>query len=156
MNVRHIVAAALLCWGTAALAESIAPDKLAKIQAEQGAAQDRIRIKYGNRKPSEMERDERRQMLEDERKAAQEVLDKHGVTAKDYARASSRLSRDDQARVQAESKALQQKETKSPSGGDGEVTIEYGTTGDDDGVSESRSSSKGSRSKSKSSKRRRR
>ena len=162
MNVRRIALVALLSWGTAALADTPSPEKLARIQAEQSAAQERIRIKYGNRKSTEMDREERRQLLEDERAAALQVLDKHGVTAKEFARASSRMSRDDQSRVTVERKSLEQKQPEKPEkpsagGGGGEVAIEYGNGGDADEASTSRGSSKGSKSKGgKSSKQRRR
>jgi hypothetical protein len=161
MNVRHI-AAALLLWGTAAHAGDLSPEQVARIRAEQQAADERVRLAHEGRKPSEMDTEQRRQFLEDQRRANQEVLDKHGVTAKEFARASSRMSREEMGRADAEGRALKErKATEKPSSGGGapEVKIEYSKNGGDadlDDDDEAPAAAPKKKKAKKSSKRRRR
>jgi len=162
MNVRHI-AAALLLWGTAAHAGDLSPEQVARIRAEQQAADERVRIAHDGRKPSEMSSEQRKQFLEDQRRANQEVLDKHGVTAKEFARASSRMSREDLGRADAESRALKEKKTvekpsSSSGGGAQEVKIEYSKNGGDADLDDDEAPAAAPKKKKakKSSKRRRR
>src|SRR5206468_1374293 len=100
-----------------AWAEELTPELVARINAEQKTAVDAVNKKHGNRKPSQMDQDERSQVIAETAAAQQGVLDKHGVSAKDFARYEAKLSLDDRKRQQAEEKRIkdekQAKEAKS-------------------------------------------
>lgn len=151
MNVRRI-AAALLLWGAAAHAEELSPEQVGKIQQQEQEALDKVNAAHGNKKAADMDRDERRQFMEEQRQASKEVLEKNGVSAKDYARASSTMSRDDRERAgaaKASAKAESEKKANVKEAGAKEPTIEYGipkeekgkSKGDDGEVTSSKKSS---------------
>jgi len=157
MRLRRL-SAALLLLGASTFAEEVPPETLGRIQAEQRQAEQDIAASHGNRKPSEMDREERRQVMEEQKKANNAVLEKYGVSAKDYAHASSRLSREDRAQVEASEKraaAEKRAEQGKAAGAPGEVAIEYGKGAEagkgDKGKGKGKGESSPSKSKSKSS-----
>lgn len=135
MNVRSLSAAALLLCGAAAHAGDLSPEQVAKIQADEQEAQQKVSAAHGNRSPAEMDPDERKQMAAEQRKASQEVMEKNGVSAKDFARASATMSREERDRANAARDALKADaekkaaaKTAAPASG---PTIEYGIPKED-------------------------
>lgn len=90
--------------------EPLAPERAAAIEREQQKAQAGVTAKYGNKKPSELSQDERRQMIRDQADADRKVLEKNGVDAKTWARAQLKQDRARYAEGQQAQKALAAKE----------------------------------------------
>ncbi|MFZ5443435.1 MAG: hypothetical protein ACOZQL_25735 [Myxococcota bacterium] len=90
--------------------EPMPVEKSAAITREQEKAQAEVSAKYGNKKSSELSQDERRQMIREQIEADKKVLDKYGVSAKDWARESIRKDRDQYASQKQAEKALAEKE----------------------------------------------
>ncbi len=124
--------------------DDLTPQNIAKIQAEQAKANAEIEKKYGNRKPSDLSNDERKSMQKEKAAAEREVLDKHGTDSKSFARAGSKMSREDQAAADAAAKDLAKKDAAEPAaevkkGGKKEIVIEKNgkaAPGPDDGANE--------------------
>ena len=110
------------------LTQSPSPEDIAKIESEQGKATAEVDKKYGNRKPSEMSNDERKQMMKDKADAERAVLDKHGVDGKDFARTSTKQTKEDRAATNAAAEAIKKKDADAAkSDGKGkEVVIDKG------------------------------
>lgn len=114
------------------LAEELDPEKVARIRREEKAALAEVDKQHGNKKPSEMSNAERREVIEEQEAAVARVLEKHGVTAKDYLRYTTRMGREDNAAVaeamerqEAEEKARKEAEARKKAGS-GEVVIQQG------------------------------
>ncbi len=84
----------------------LTPEKVAEIRRDEAQALSKVSEEYGNRKPSEMSTEERREAVGKEREASSAVLEKHGVSAKDFARYEARMSPADNARAKAEEQRL--------------------------------------------------
>ncbi|WP_223645017.1 hypothetical protein [Corallococcus sp. EGB] len=129
-----MLAASSLVLATPALAEEegLTPEKVAAIQRDEAAAQAKVDAEHGNRKPSEMSNAERGQAIRDQQKEAAKVLEKHGVSAKEYATFTARMTPDDNQRAANEAKRLDDKEKAEKEAeakkrkGDGEVHIQQG------------------------------
>jgi hypothetical protein len=93
-----------------AVAEDLPPEKIAAIQRDERAAQARVSAAHGNRKPSELSNEERRQLIQEQQAAGQEVLKKHGVSDKDYSRQVTQLGREELAAVAQAEKKLEAEE----------------------------------------------
>lgn len=102
----------LLTIAVAALlyADDLNPQTAAVISREQGQAQAKVSEKYGNKKSSELSPDERREMIKDQAAAEQEVLAKHGVDRRDWARYEMKQGRADRESQQQAEKALADKD----------------------------------------------
>lgn len=102
----------LLTVAVAALlyADELNPQTAAAIAREQAKAQAKVGEKYGNRKSSELSTDERRQMIKDQAAAEKEVLDKHGLDPRDWARYEARQGRAEREAQQQAEKALADQE----------------------------------------------
>jgi hypothetical protein len=119
---------------TVALAAELTPERVAEIKRDEQKALDKVNESHGNKKYSQMSNAERRQVAKEQEAATKEVLAKHGVDAKEYARYSAKLSRDDQGRVKTAEKAIETREakekadrdTKAKSEQDKGVVIEHG------------------------------
>ena len=129
-----MLAASSLLLAAPALAEDegLTPEKVAAIQRDEAAAQAKVNNEYGNRKPSEMSNAERGQAIRDQQSEAAKVMEKHGISAKEYATYTARMTPDDNQRVANETKRLDDKakaekeaEAKKRKG-DGEVHIQQG------------------------------
>ncbi|RKH04188.1 hypothetical protein [Corallococcus carmarthensis] len=130
-----MLAVSSLVLATPALAaeeEGLTPEKVAAIQRDEAAAQAKVNADFGNRKPSEMSNAERGQSIRDQQKESAKVMEKHGVSAKDYATFTARMTPEDNQRVANEAKRLDDKakadkeaEAKKRKG-DGEVHIQQG------------------------------
>ncbi len=93
--------------------EDLTPDRLATIQHDEQKAMDKVSKEHGNRTPFEMSPEERREVMEKQAAAKQQVLRKHGVELKDYVVRSSKLSREDRAEVESRRKALKEQDEAS-------------------------------------------
>lgn len=91
-------------------AEPIPADKAAKVERDYAKAQAKIDEKFGNRKLSEMSQEERRELTRERANAEAEVLDRHGIDAKQWARESIRRDRGEYADMQERVKELEAKE----------------------------------------------
>lgn len=129
--MRLLLAAALVV-PFAVRAEPPSPEDLAKIQYEQEKAAADVEKKYGDKKPSELSPEERRAMIKERAAAEREVLDKHGVDPKEYARAQAKQSVDDRARQRAAAEKLKKDGDAKPAQKKDEVIIERGHTPESD------------------------
>jgi hypothetical protein len=102
------VALALVSFG--AQADDLTPETVARIRREQDAADKKLAKAHGDKKHSEMSQDERREFIEEQRKARAEVLDKHGLNDKEYSRYEARQSKEDRLETSAADKRLADKE----------------------------------------------
>ncbi len=109
-----------------ALAGEIPPEQLARIRRDEKAAVERVNAAYGNKKSSELSTAERRQMIREQQEAHREVMNKHGVSEKDYARQLARMGPKQNARLAAEEKTLEEKAAKGGEKEPGEIQIQYG------------------------------
>lgn len=114
-----LVASWLAVPGLALAEEELTPEKLAAIRRDEKAAQARVDSAYGNRKSSEMSNEERQQSTREQQAAGLGVMEKHGVSDKEYSRRMARLTPEerkavDQAekKLEAEEKAKRQAEQK--------------------------------------------
>ncbi|MBN9686579.1 MULTISPECIES: hypothetical protein [unclassified Corallococcus] len=129
-----MLAASSLVLATPALAEEegLSPEKVAAIQRDEAAAQAKVNEEFGNRKPSEMSNAERGESIRAQQKESAKVLEKHGVSAKEFATFTARMTPEDNQRAANEAKRLEDKakaekeaEAKKRKG-DGEVHIQQG------------------------------
>ncbi|RKG57442.1 hypothetical protein D7X30_18145 [Corallococcus sp. AB011P] len=134
-----MLAASSLLLATPALAEEegLTPEKVAAIQRDEAAAQAKVNEEFGNRKPSEMSNAERGQSIRAQQKEGAKVMEKHGVSAKEFATFTARMTPEDNQRVANEAKRLDDKakaekeaEAKKRKG-DGEVHIQQGFSDSD-------------------------
>jgi hypothetical protein len=93
--------------------QELTPEKIAAIRRDEQAAQAKVDATYSNRKPSEMSSEERQQAIRDQQAAGQDVMAKHGVSDKDYARRVARLSQEERDAVAREEKRLEEEEKKA-------------------------------------------
>ncbi|MBM4380417.1 MAG: hypothetical protein FJ086_14160 [Deltaproteobacteria bacterium] len=139
----------LLLAGSLAAAGDLSPAQKAKIQYEQQKALEEVQKKYGNRKPSELSNAERRAMAQEQAEADRKVLERNGVSHKDWAVSSVRMGRSEKSQVEAAGKELQaadeaaQKKKAGAAGSNGpsEVKIQRGFGNDMPAVMEDKGSS---------------
>jgi hypothetical protein len=86
----------------------LSPEKVAEIRRDESQAQTRVNEEFGNRKPSEMSNEERTQAIDKQQAASASVMEKHGVSAKDFARYEARMGPEGNARAKAEEKRLEE------------------------------------------------
>ncbi|WP_257462374.1 hypothetical protein [Archangium lipolyticum] len=114
------------------LAEDLTPEQMARIRRDEKAAMDKVNAAYGNKKPSELSTEERRQIIREQQEAARGVMEKHGVSAKDYARQTARMGPKGNEAVEAAEKGLEAKEkaaaaaAKTEGNGTEEIQIQQG------------------------------
>ncbi len=114
--------------------EPIAPEKAAVIQRDQSKAQAEVSAKYGNKKPTELSRDERKEMARDLADADKAVLDKAGVDPKQWARESIKRDRAGFEKNKELVKDLEDKDKaaaeakKKDAAGPKEITVQKGIT----------------------------
>lgn len=68
----------------------------------------KVGAEFGNRKPSEMSSEERAQAIDKQQEATSAVLEKHGVSAKDYARYEARMGPEANAQAKAVEQRLEE------------------------------------------------
>jgi hypothetical protein len=108
--LRLLVVASCLALPGVALAQEdaeLSPEKVAAIRRDEQQALSKVDAEYGNRKPSEMSQEERREAIQKQAAASASAMEKHGVSAKDYARYTARMTPEDNARAKAEEKRLE-------------------------------------------------
>jgi hypothetical protein len=86
-----------------------AATKSAQIELEQAEAQSAVDAKYGNKKPGELTASETRAKVRDQAAADRQVLEKNGLTPKEWARDSLKRSRAEFAEEKVALKALELK-----------------------------------------------
>lgn len=74
--------------------EALDAQRSASIEREQAKEVATVTQKYGNKKSSELPRDERAAMIRELAAAEKKVLEKYGVSAKDWAKAKQNRSRE--------------------------------------------------------------
>jgi hypothetical protein len=90
--------------------ERLTPEQIAAIRRDEQKAQEKVTEAYGHRKPSEMSTEERRQMIQDQQKAGLGVMEKHGVSDKEYSRQLARMGREERQAVNQAEKRLESQE----------------------------------------------
>ncbi len=93
--------------------EPLSAEQTAIIGHEQKQAQAEVHAKYGNKKSSELSADERRQMVKDQAAAEKQVLEKNGVSAKQWARESLQKDRAEFAQQKDLEKKLVEKDKQA-------------------------------------------
>ncbi|MER2564799.1 MAG: hypothetical protein ABTQ32_29000 [Myxococcaceae bacterium] len=118
-------------------ADEFDAERAASIEREQAKEAAAVTAKYGNRKSTELSRDERSEMIREQAAAQQKVLDKYGVSPKEWARAQMNRSREqaDQVRqatraLEAKEKAAAEKAQAEKTGGPKEIVIQRGISED--------------------------
>ncbi len=89
---------------------TVPPEKAAAIERDQEKAQQDVAAKYGNKKPSDLSPEERREMSHDQADADKRVLEKHNVEPKEWASSQSHRSRDEREAVKQEKVKQAEKE----------------------------------------------
>lgn len=141
--MRFFILASMLT-ALVAYADDLTPEKRAKLQRDQQKAAEAVNKKYGDKKPSEMSAEERKSLMKDKAAAEREVLEKAGVDPKDFARSTSKMSREEKANTDAAGKDLEAKEAaaakdaaaKKPAGKKEIVIEKNGKTSGDPEVNE--------------------
>ena len=132
--MRRLLLASLLTLWTTALAGELSTAEVAKIQTEQAAAAAAIDEKYqGKTSAADL-----KAMTREKAAAERAVLDSHGVSPGAFIKASTQLSRDERAELEAEKKALQarqeaakkDKNGKADGKADSKVVVEKGAGAD--------------------------
>jgi hypothetical protein len=90
------------------LALEMTPEVDAAIQHDRDKEFAAIDHAYGDRAPSQLTQDERREIIHQQQDAEQRVLDEHGADAKTVARYEAKMSLRDRAVYQAELYRLEQ------------------------------------------------
>lgn len=108
-----------LLSSSAALAGDVSPETAAKVMRERAKALEEVNKKHGNKKPSELSGDERRQMVRDQNEAAAKVLEENGVDPKDFARFEAKASKEERAAAAAQAAALDAKEADAKKAAEG-------------------------------------
>jgi hypothetical protein len=96
-----------LALASAASAQNLSPEQLARIRLDEKEAMKKIDDAHGGKKSSEMDTAERRQIIREQQEAIQAVRAQHGVSEKDYARQTARMGPKQNAEVAAQAKALE-------------------------------------------------
>ncbi|MBM7115527.1 hypothetical protein [Archangium primigenium] len=111
-----LMCSAWLATPLAVSAQNLSPEEIARIQLDEKAALKKIDAAHGGKKPSEMSNAERRQVIEEQQAARQAVMERHGVSDKDYARQTARMGPKQNEAVAAAQKQLeaQQKAAAAP------------------------------------------
>ncbi|QSQ14676.1 hypothetical protein [Myxococcus landrumensis] len=106
--ISMLVAALLVLPGVAGADDGgeLTPEKVAHIRRDEADALQKVDDEFGNRKSSEMSNEERGQAIRKTSAATASVLEKHGVTAKEYERYTARMGQEGNERAKAEGQRL--------------------------------------------------
>lgn len=107
------VLAALLSVALASPAlagEELTPEKVGAIQYDEEKALGKVDQQHGNKSVVDMSPEERHEVIEEKQAAKREVVEKHGVEMKDYVIRSSKMTTDEQQKVQETKQALKEKD----------------------------------------------
>ncbi len=129
---------AALTFALPAFADDLNPEKAALIERDTDKALKAVDKKYGNKKSSELSKDERKQVVEERAAAERSVLEKHNVEPKAFLSYTARQSREERAATKQAGEALEAKEkaaeaqkAKDEAVGPKEITIQRGGAGRD-------------------------
>lgn len=100
--------AVAVCLGLAP--DEFDAERAATIEREQAKQTAAVGAKYGNKKSTELTSEERSQMIRDQQTAEKQVLEKYGVTAKEWGRAQMNRTREQAAQVKEATQTLEAKE----------------------------------------------
>ncbi|MFN7131880.1 MAG: hypothetical protein ACK4N5_07350 [Myxococcales bacterium] len=143
MRLKPLAFSAVLLASSAAYALDTA--KAGKLEAQMEERRAQIKKEYGDRDPSKMSKEERRSYAEKIEAANREVLQKNGISDKDYARQTARMGRGSMQEIEKakkeyqEKKAAEEKAKAEKGKGSGEIQVQRGfgdnrpVTLDDDG-----------------------
>ncbi|AKF86517.1 hypothetical protein SAMN05443572_105606 [Myxococcus fulvus] len=149
--ISMLIAALLVVPGGAGAQEGgeMTPEKVAHIRRDEAAAMKQVDEEFGNRKPSEMSNEERGQASRKQAAVTASVMEKHGVTAKEYERFTAKMGQEGNERAKAEAqrledqakaaaarqaaaaKASEEKEVSVQKGFDNENPVELESSGND-------------------------
>ncbi len=87
----------------------VTPQQAAAMQVEQAKQMEQVSKQFGNRKSSEMSPDERREMIRAQAEGEKKALEKTGLSAKEWARHSQSLSRENAKAVNEERQRIDAK-----------------------------------------------
>ena len=116
--------------------EATTPEKSAVIEREQQKAEAAVSAKYGNKKPTELSREERKQLDQDQANASKAVLEKNGIDPKQWARESLKRDRAEYSKTKELVKDLDEKEKaadarkKAEANAPKEVQVQRGVSDD--------------------------
>jgi hypothetical protein len=111
-NARIALFVALMVATSLAHAVDLSPEVVAKIQLEERAAVLRVERAHGNKSPSELSPEERKEIIQEQEAAVSDLYERHGVTAKDFARYTAKMSTAEREAVQAAMAKIVEKEEK--------------------------------------------
>lgn len=106
---------AALAWvllATPALA-ALSPDEVAQLRHKQKKAEAEVDKKHGNKKPEDMTEAERRQVDNEKMAARAAVLEKEGVSSKEFDRAHLKQNKADRAASDQKVKALEKQDAEA-------------------------------------------
>ncbi|MBL9036952.1 MAG: hypothetical protein JNG84_00425 [Archangium sp.] len=111
-------------------ADELPPERAAAIEAESAKELRAVDAKYGNRKLSELSNDERRALGQEKAEAERKVLEKNGVSVKEWARESAKRSPKESAQVKQAGQQLEKREKDAAAaakkGGPKEIQVQRG------------------------------
>ncbi len=132
---------AALCFAAPAFSadDELNPEKVAKIERDTEKALDKVDKKWGNKKPSELTSDERKQVIAERAAAEREVFEKNNTDAKSYLKYTTRQTKDERAATKDAAGRLAEKEKadaakaaeEKKQGGPKEIVIQRGGAGKD-------------------------
>lgn len=135
--ISMLMAALLVLPGIAGADEGgeLTPEKVAHIRRDEATAMKKVDDEFGNRKSSEMSNEERGQAIQKQSAATSSVLEKHGVTAKEYDRFTAKMGPEGNERAKAEGQRLEEqaksaKQAAAKPAEEKEVTIQQGFSND--------------------------
>src|SRR5438046_2014912 len=125
--MRTAIALCISLFALSARAD-VDPDTVAKIDKEREKAFADISKSHGDKKPSEMDNDERKQVIQEQQAAQAAILEKNGTDAKEYGRYSAKMNQDqrEQAKRTRESMDAKEKADKDAASKPKEIVVEKG------------------------------
>lgn len=105
--MRRLLVLGVMLVAGASAAQKLTPELVAKIEREKTEALQEIDKKYGGKKPSQLSSDERRSIIAEQAAATAGVLDKNGVSAKDFDRYQAKQSMPERAATKREAERLE-------------------------------------------------
>ena len=102
-----VVTGCLLLASSAARAQELDPAKVAEIRRAEKAALAKVAAEHGNRQPHEMDNQERREVIRKQQAAQQGVLEKHGVSTREWVNYTAKMSPEEQSQAEAAEKKLE-------------------------------------------------
>lgn len=130
MRLKTLALSALLLSPSAAFALDV--EKAGELEALMEEKRAEVAKEFGNKKPNEMSASERRAYYEKIEAGNREVLQKNGVSDKEYARSTAKMGRGSQKAIEEAKKSFQEKRAAEEKAkaekakGSGEVKIQRG------------------------------